>query len=181
MIGNVFAAIQFDGETLEALESYRDHLLELAPRTRTTRPDNWHITLAFLGKLTEGESERAVQVLEGFSGAPFEVRIGGFGTFGRGVSKTLWVGVDKSPALADCQRRLQRAYEEEGFLLPPRAFSPHITMCYRWSGKSAVSLDELRAGMPLITARVSQLVLLRTEQNDQRINHYAPLASATLR
>ncbi len=180
MVGNVFAAIRFDEEAIAGLEAYRDRVLEYAPRTHTTRPESWHITLAFLGKLTAHETDRAARVLEAFSGKPFTLCLGGFGTFGRGSRRVLWIGVDKSPELADCQRRLQRAYEETGFALPERSFSPHITMSYRWDRKASVSLEALRAEMPLIEVPVSQIVLLRTELDEGRNNCYAPLAYAPL-
>ena len=163
MPGNVFAAIDFDPETIDGLEHYRDILLEHAPRLRITRPETWHATLVFLGPLTD--EEPAIRIMEEVPFKPFPLVLGGFGTFGRGSRRILWVGVERNPELIDYQRRLSLAFEEAGFPLEERAYTPHITFSRHWNPKASLDLDLLRSEVQPITTKVEHPVLLRSESD----------------
>ncbi len=169
MTANVFAAIQFDSQALESLKVYRAILLDAAPRTRIIPSENWHITLIFLGPTPR--IDEAISILDAYEGRPLPLILGGFGTFGRGREKTLWVGVDPSPALVACQRRLRAAFQNAGFDVPDRAFKPHLTFTRRWPTKGAVSLDELRAAVQPITTEARSLQLLQSVQEEGKTRY----------
>ncbi|GAA0737213.1 hypothetical protein GCM10010199_59120 [Dactylosporangium roseum] len=52
--------------------------------TRLATPDRWHLTLAFLGDLTEGQADDAADALRDLRVGPPTVRITGGSRFGRG-------------------------------------------------------------------------------------------------
>lgn len=100
-----------------------------APGWRWTRPDGWHVTLAFLGEVEAdlaAEAARAGAAAAAGTGA-IELRLGGLGRFGRGV---LHVAVEDRPAgaVADLGARVQDALAAAGVPVQQRAVRPHLTL-----------------------------------------------------
>ena len=109
------------------------------------RPEAIHLTLKFLGDI---RVDRADAIVESVSRSvhdlpPFELRIGGPGTFPDGKSpRVLWVGVDGDLLeLAATQKKLEDALATLGFAREDRPFSPHLTV------------GRLREGTPLSDRR----------------------------
>lgn len=108
----------------------------LASRIGFTRPENWHLTLRFLGDVAPEALPGLKQALAGVRLAPFELELGAAGCFpplprtGRGrPPQTLWVGlsrgVENCAALAsDINQALARA----GFPPEDRPLRPHVTL-----------------------------------------------------
>jgi 2'-5' RNA ligase len=106
----------------EAAAHLRSHL----GATRTSNPDQWHITLAFLGEVP------AVEPLSpGLRDAaarhdPFDLRLAGSGSFGR---RATWVGVGGDvAALRALAAAVQAACRDAGVDLERRAYRPHLTV-----------------------------------------------------
>jgi len=107
------------------------------PGARWIAPENMHITVRFIGDIDEARAEDLDGAL-GLVDAPgFEVSLGDLGAFSRGKRTTsVWVGVEKNPALEFLYERVESLVVREG--LPPegRKFSPHVTIA-RFSRSSA--------------------------------------------
>lgn len=90
----------------------------------------YHLTLAFLGEVPPSQVEDAVLAGRGVQVAPFELEVGGVGTFPqRGKRRrVLWAGVRDAPTLAVLERRLRRELEAAGFALEKRPFHAHVTL-----------------------------------------------------
>jgi 2'-5' RNA ligase len=73
--------------------------------------------------------EDVVAELASVSGDPFEVALKGAGHFesGRRV-RTLWLGVEPSPALKALRERVDAAMARAGLPSEGRKFKPHITL-----------------------------------------------------
>lgn len=161
---NLFVAIELTEATQKALDRYDQVILDASPRTRLVRGENRHITIAFLGKtpfIAQAEASLLSCSIE-----PFSILIGGFGVFGKGGSRVLWAGVDKSPALMQCEKTVRSTLQQAGFSLPDRAFSPHITLARGWDRTHAVNLDQLRSSVQAITMPVEALQLWQTDHED---------------
>ena len=98
---------------------------------RWVHPDNFHVTLIFLGatreeKLAEVEAlmqEVASQV------APFTLKISGVGAFpDEFSSRVLWFGVQNSKALRSLQGELSQKFRDQNYPSESREFSPHLTI-----------------------------------------------------
>ncbi len=92
-------------------------------------PDNYHITLRYIGDIDHRTADEVVDVLERFGAAePFEVVIDHLGVFGGNKPRALYAGVAPSPALSRLQAAHERALQRVG--LPPegRKFVPHVTL-----------------------------------------------------
>jgi 2'-5' RNA ligase len=149
----LFIAIQFSEEVRRMLLSQIDMLRTQATAGNFTRPENLHLTLAFIG-----ESERAGELrraIDRCACPPFELAISGGGRFG----SLYWVGVEKNPALSALAERLRAELRAEGFALEERAFKPHITIARQLEADRPVSVCAPRTAMT-----VSRISLMKSER-----------------
>jgi len=109
--------------------------LQLIPDSRNVRwvgTAGMHLTLKFLGEITEEQSARVSSVLERIvpRHQPFELVLEKTGAFppGRRNPRVLWVGVVPSPPLQALQEDIEAEMEKLGFPREERRFHPHLTI-----------------------------------------------------
>jgi 2'-5' RNA ligase len=95
------------------------------PGVRWVDPENHHVTLRFIGEVDEGTAGDIDAALAQIKARRFEMALAGVGQFGE---RSLWVGVEKNPALVHLRDKIERAMVREG--LPPegRRYAPHVTL-----------------------------------------------------
>lgn len=129
-----FVAIDLLPDMKRAVAKARDRLIEQCPASsiRWTAPEHWHLTLAFLGEVTEARVTDVSTALDAFATEcrPFDLIVRGFGVFPpRGPARVIWLGIeDPDGGLADCHDRCEARLEPLGFPREDRAFSPHLTL-----------------------------------------------------
>lgn len=127
-----FIAFELDGPQQHFLAHIIEQGKHLFPALRWVDPAGIHLTLAFLGELSESQLEKARTAAHSAAatGAPFTYHLSGLGTFGPAHQpRVLWMGVSEpSGALHEVQRALARALEQQGFAGEQRPFSPHLTL-----------------------------------------------------
>lgn len=98
------------------------------PGARWTRPENFHITLRFIGEVDARTADDVASALDAVQAAPFDVVLKGCGVFGKDKPRSLWVGVAPNPDLNRLAAKIERACQTIG--LPPdgRKFAPHVTL-----------------------------------------------------
>jgi 2'-5' RNA ligase len=114
---------------------------------RRVRPENYHITLQFLGD-TDAASVPAIAaridaaVASLATSAPLELLLEAIGAFPNARRpRTVWVGIgDPSGRLVHFARALGRQLNEAGFEFDRRDLRPHVTIGYvkRQAGKEGV-------------------------------------------
>ena len=93
---------------------------------RGTPPGNLHITLAFLGPLTEADLAKVVGVTP-IPSRDFTIRFDKLGFWPR--SRVLWLRASATPAeLVQLERNLWDALVAVGFRQERRPYSPHVTL-----------------------------------------------------
>ena len=122
----LFVALDPPEEVKDAL----DRLCEGLPGVRWSDPQQFHLTLRFIGEVGQGLFYEIGEALAGVSHPPFELSLKGLGQFPpRGAPHTLWVGVDdQSGAVATLRRRIERRLGEVGVEPERRKFAPHVTL-----------------------------------------------------
>ncbi|MFL5336924.1 MAG: RNA 2',3'-cyclic phosphodiesterase [Geminicoccaceae bacterium] len=122
----LFIALDPPEEVKHAL----DRLCEGLPGVRWSDPQQFHLTLRFIGEVGQGTFYDIGEALAGVSHPPFELALRGLGQFPpRGAPHTLWVGVeDPSGALATLRRRIARTLSDVGLEPERRKFAPHVTL-----------------------------------------------------
>ena len=117
---------------LDLPTSMRTRLSFLAgglPGVRWVPPENYHLTLRFIGELPGWRAEEVDHALSNIRAPGFILQLNGVGTFAKaGRITTLYIGVDRNPALEHLQTKVERALQHAG-VEPERArFVPHVTM-----------------------------------------------------
>ena len=94
-------------------------------------PEDCHITLKFLGNVSDTRHEELLRPVKPVTAltAPFSLTLapcGGFPNLLRPF--VLWAGIEQSPPLTDLMSRISVAMEELGFVAERRPYVPHITL-----------------------------------------------------
>ena len=100
-------------------------------------PENYHITMRFIGDVDGNTADDVVDSLERLSNSlQFSLRLTHLGTFGGDKPRALYAGVEPSEALTRLQAAQERMLQRIG--LPPegRKFVPHVSLA-RLRGTSA--------------------------------------------
>ncbi|MFN3233239.1 MAG: RNA 2',3'-cyclic phosphodiesterase [Alphaproteobacteria bacterium] len=106
--------------------------------------DQLHLTLRFIGEVSEDRAEDIDSALDRLHFEPFDLTLRGLGTFGNDrKTRALWAGVSPEGPVADLAQKVEQAVVRTG--LPPetRRYSPHITLARFRNGK--VRLDRVMA------------------------------------
>lgn len=100
----------------------------LLPIARPTPPENFHLTLAFLGSQPENRLEDLHLLLEQITAPPLTLQIEGLGVFGGDKPRSVHATFKPDPVLARLQARIARAIDEAGLPRETRRFTPHVTL-----------------------------------------------------
>ncbi|MBE3557996.1 MAG: RNA 2',3'-cyclic phosphodiesterase [Ktedonobacteraceae bacterium] len=146
---------------LEMHQAAQRHLAEIIqraaralPTLRWVDPAGIHLTLAFLGELTDEQLAQAMQAAEitaERSGA-FSYRHTQLGIFGSPRQpRVIWMGIEEpSGSLLQLHRTLSRELKLRGFALEARPFSPHLTLA---RVKNPLLPEELQALQWLLSGK----------------------------
>jgi 2'-5' RNA ligase len=127
----LFVAFDVSPEAAAAVARAIDPWRSVFPSARWVPPENWHVTLKFMGQ-TWPRLERWVHDRVGEAAAacpPVPSRLTGLGSFpSKARGRVLWAGInDRDGGLARVVTTLDECLGDE-FRAEPRAFSPHLTV-----------------------------------------------------
>ncbi len=100
----------------------------LLPLPRKVNPDQFHLTLVFLGEVPDHVLEAAHDGFASLRQAPFSLSLQGLGLFGGNRPRAAWAGVAPSAPLASLQARTERLALQAGCPVEVRRFHPHVTL-----------------------------------------------------
>ncbi len=164
----LFCAIPFPPDVRAALAAYQRQLREAGAAGNFTRPENLHLTLAFLGET--GAVRPAAKALAAAADRAFPLTLAGSGRFG----DVFWVGVTPCPALEALAGALQQRLRDAGFALEDRPFRPHITLLRR------AALPPQLPPLPPVTFSADRIVLFESAREGGRLV-YRPVQEKRLR
>ncbi len=180
---NHFLALRPDADA-------RDRLADLARRLRAwelparwVHPEDYHLTLAFLGHLDRFEAACVAQAINDAASAAAcpHLELVGVGAFaGKIVPRVVYAAIeDPSGAGADLDHDLHHALA----IRRRKPFAPHVTLCRPRTDPAATTRNwpELLAAAgqgPTLPCRLRDLALLRTANpNDRDAPRYDALAT----
>lgn len=91
-------------------------------------PENYHLTLRFIGDIDDRMADEVVDALDRIHRRPIEIRIDGLGSFGNGKPHSIWARVVPNQALIELQAEQERILQRIGLAPERRKYIPHITI-----------------------------------------------------
>ncbi|MEQ8350158.1 MAG: RNA 2',3'-cyclic phosphodiesterase [Leptospiraceae bacterium] len=99
------------------------------PDVRWTPPDQMHITLKFLGEVSDDSLEDLSSLLEEMRFTAPGIRIAGLGYFAQRKSPpVLWAGLEPEDPIQEIHRVIESSTGKLGFAKEKRNYRPHITL-----------------------------------------------------
>ena len=98
------------------------------PGARWVDAGNLHLTLRFIGEITEDRAADVDEALAGLKARRFTLQLAGTGVFGGNRPHALWVGVERDPELARLHDKIEQTLIRIGLSPEPRKFAPHVTL-----------------------------------------------------
>ena len=126
-----FVAIDIDEDIRQKLVTAQQQLTATGGDLKLVEPENIHVTMKFLGDLSDNKIGAAADALRtAVEGAqPFDMTVRGIGVFpNMRYMRVIWAGVtDGRDIVIDIQRNIDRELHKLGFP-PERDFVPHLTL-----------------------------------------------------
>lgn len=131
-----FFAVKLPKEAKEFLYEWIQARKEDFPFARWIHPEDYHITLVFLGfaekTMLEQVVEKVKPILE--KEAAFTLTFNSNGIFGpQKAPRIFWADVESSEQLFSIQRAVYKECVKTGFELDKKPFRPHITLARKWN------------------------------------------------
>jgi 2'-5' RNA ligase len=89
---------------------------------------NLHLTLRFIGEISEDVAADVDEALARLRARRFALQLAGTGVFGGDRPRNLWVGAERGPDLAALRDKIEQALTRAGLPPEPRKFTPHVTL-----------------------------------------------------
>ena len=122
----LFTAIEIPAEVTQTLSFLRGGL----PGARWVEPDNYHITLRFIGDVDATLANEVASMLDRVSRPAFELRLQGMSSFGGRKPRAVVANVAPSSALAELQAEHERLMQRVGLAPEGRKYTPHVTVAW---------------------------------------------------
>lgn len=179
-----FIAIDFSRELKNEIAAFQEMLRPYAMRGRWKYIDNFHLTLKFLGEISDSKVKDICNVIDEAcsTSEPFILNISKLGMFpGKGNIRVLWLGIGgQTDRLLKLQAKLDILIETLGFEREKRPFTPHITI-----GQDIVfskNFDEIKRDFTperFEQIKVDRVLLVKSEQmGNKRV--YTPVYESSL-
>ena len=175
-----FIALELNEALQRSLSEIISQISQELPDLRWVDPHGIHLTLAFLGELSDEQLVEAIHAAEeaATKATSFEYRLKGLGIFGSPQQpRVIWMGVEDLPSgkvqgspLQQVHRVLSRELELRGFEVEKRPFSPHLTLARLKQPLSTEAQQRLQhllhskqAGASSSIYHVSSLCVMKSE------------------
>jgi len=154
----LFTGIEIPSEIGMALSAYRGGL----PGARWIDPEDYHITLRFIGDIDERMADDVCSILDDSRWRePIAITLDGLDTFGGSKPRTVFARTSGNGELADLQAEQERMMRQIGLTPETRKFIPHVTLA-RLKNASPIDVADYmatRGHFPKLTFTARRFVL----------------------
>jgi RNA 2',3'-cyclic 3'-phosphodiesterase len=120
----LFTGLEIPAEIGQTLSNLRGGL----PGARWIDPENYHVTLRFIGDIDGVAANEIASMLFRVNRKPFEVALQGLSSFGGRKPRAVVANVSPAQALLDVQAEQERLMQRIGLEPEGRKYTPHVTV-----------------------------------------------------
>jgi 2'-5' RNA ligase len=120
----LFTGLELPAEIGQSLAMLRGGV----PGARWIDPENYHVTLRFIGDIDDAMAHEVADMLGQVHRDGFQLRIDGLSSFGGRKPRALVAAVGPSPAVMELQAEHERLMQRVGLEPEGRKFTPHVTL-----------------------------------------------------
>ena len=120
----LFTGVEIPSDIGHALSSLRGGL----PGARWIDPENYHMTLRFIGDVDDTTAHEVASMLGRVKRGAFDLHMQGITSFGGKKPRAVVASVSPAQALLDVQAEQERLMQRIGLEPEGRKFTPHVTL-----------------------------------------------------
>jgi 2'-5' RNA ligase len=120
----IFTGLEVPDRATRELSMLRGGL----PGARWIDPENYHLTLRFIGDVDEVTAREIASLLGRVRRGPFELRFDALSSFGGRRPRAVIAALAQTPALMELQAEHERLVQRVGLEPEGRKYTPHVTL-----------------------------------------------------
>ncbi len=153
----IFTALEIPDDVSQLLSLLRGGV----PGARWIDPENYHLTLRFIGDVDADVANEVASILTRIERKSFELRLEGLSAFGGRKPRAIVANAANTPALMELQAEHDRLIQRVGLEPEGRKYTPHVTLARTRDSSSWEVADYLaeRAAFRSMSFTVSRFVL----------------------
>ncbi len=158
----LFTGIQLPAELVTRLAMLEGGIVG----ARWLEPENYHITLRFIGDIDNGQADRIADTLDTIKHRGFFLTLDGLDVFGSRKHRSLHARVAPEDTLSSLQAKQEYLLQQLGLAAEHRKFTPHVTLA-RFNNVKTEALARYlstNGGFTSEPFRVDQFVLFSARQ-----------------
>jgi RNA 2',3'-cyclic 3'-phosphodiesterase len=128
----LFTALEIPNDVRSAISIMRGGL----PGARWIDPENYHVTLRFIGDVDDSIAREAAFILGQVRRESFDVKFDALSSFGGNRPRAIVALLAPTPALMELQAEHERLLRRVGLEPEGRKFTPHVTLARLRSSSS---------------------------------------------
>ncbi|HWL30792.1 MAG TPA: RNA 2',3'-cyclic phosphodiesterase [Xanthobacteraceae bacterium] len=159
----LFAGLEIPADIGRSLASLRGGL----PGARWIDPENYHVTLRFIGDIDGVSANEIASALLRVNRAPISVEVRGLASFGGRQPRAVVAEVAPTRPLMELQSEVERIVQRIGLEPEGRKFTPHVTLARlrRSSARDVADYLSIRGYFPPCIFTASRFVLFSSRDS----------------
>ena len=168
----LFFSLKFSHAQQQQLRAYQQQVQALCPGARSVDVSNLHLTLFFLGLVSEQQKQQLLKATDSIVAQRFSLILDRLAGFAK--PKIVYLAPSTIPAeLAQLQQQLATLSKVQGFTDIHDSYRPHVTLARHAVFSESVAVEPIRL-------EISEYALYLSGQVDGKL-HYQPLNSFSLK
>lgn len=164
----LFVGIELPASLRQALSGVREDCLG----ARWHEPEQLHLTLNFIGSVSEECARRMAAALVDVSGSRFSLKVQGVGYFGAPQRPSvLWAGLASSVELHQLHKAVEQRLIPLGLMVEDRPYIPHITLARLKKGVPLQSFLQRYDQLSLPAFQVDHLCLYLSSGGERGVRY----------
>jgi len=140
----LFTGLEIPADVCQSLATLRGGL----PGARWIDPDNYHVTLRFIGDVDDVVAHEVASMLGRVRRQPFELRVEDLKSFGGRKPRAVVATIGPSQAVMELQAEHERLMQRVGLEPEGRKYIPHVTLARLRESSSRQVADYLAVRAP---------------------------------